>query len=615
VAMCRQDAEAAVVFYRNIHHEIGAPAVCKLIRLLMKCMMLCIESEERGVLMAEKENNEDAATQSRKRSSRADHQDEWVSGEDQPLMEALLAVMEALFSSIIAKLHTPDGEAMHRHVLATFGEERLQTLLEAHCSEAARVAIIKMAALLPGEHVTSIAERCLPRLLSLPADAQPETFVPLVDCLLAWGRAGPLIQALIEMLSSSNGGHSSRTERPVKGKAKRANKKKSTEHPMPFPLARLALQCLEHALASSMRDQLLQDPAVKHLSEALIDISSTEAAEQGADVQELSIAALRALGGLEISMAVFQSQDVQPQLPKCLEKTLLDVSSFVVGQIALDPTAASTPLPKRRSRRNAAPECSSGEETKLPHVVILAQLIAEITADAAGVGATGMSGLVHKLCEIMQSASCSEGSMATILPAVCHAAHHLLDDGSTTQEGVLLLRSLYVNTPASVIVSMRPYLCEVLSKCPPGKDTSQALATVMVQRHAQEAEDETELSTALSHLAIVTHRGPQTSVQMAKAVTEMLEMDETAEDAGRFLRAYTEHVVASLRSSVQNGTEPVTPGTPGLVTPSKTPTTRPAPAGVLETIKEGVEVYVAKAGLSLVMDEMAQGILTACEAA
>merc|ERR1711924_239328 len=128
---------------------------------------------------------------------------------------------------------------------------------------------------------------------------------------------------------------------------------------------------------------------------------------------------------------------------------------------------------------------------------------------------------------------------------------------------------------------------------------------------------EGELSLALSNLAVVTHRGTQTAVQVAKAATDMLEDEDTMINAAQFLRAYAPHVVASLGGAAPQHGAPSAPSTPAAPsTPGQTPTAgRPAPPGVLETIKEGVDMFSSKDGLPGGVIDMVQGILTVCNAA
>merc|ERR1712023_325086 len=87
VAMCRQNSGAALHLYAGVYRWVPLGAICKLVRLLAKCIVMCLDSEEDGCLVTTNTKG------SRKRGEQK--QDGLISKEDTEMMNALTGVMEA----------------------------------------------------------------------------------------------------------------------------------------------------------------------------------------------------------------------------------------------------------------------------------------------------------------------------------------------------------------------------------------------------------------------------------------------------------------------------------------------------------------------------------------
>jgi len=286
------------------------------------------------------------------------------------------------------------------------------------------------------------------------------------------------------------------------------------------------------------------------------------------------------------------------------------VGTILPQALAADPTAANTPLPKRRSRRNGAPEATASETPGLPPSVAMAQVVTQLVADAAGIGATGAEGLSQPLAQLMDSCASSSGCTAALMPALCHAAFHLLEAG-LSEGGALLLHRMYSLAPPTCITQLRGLLGEVVSRCPADVEVSKALAQAMVERHSKECEVPGQLPETVAELAAITHRGNRLAVDVASEMVKMLQSEQVGQEAARCLQSYATFV--KVHAADTAGT--AGGAAPGPCTPTRTPSNaRPAPAGVLEVIKEGAEDAACRRMPDGVQD-LAKGILLTCEGA
>eukprot|EP00808_Paulinella_micropora_P022639 g37605.t1 len=135
------------------------------------------------------------------------------------LVEAVLVAMNQLWDALAAQ---PAASQIIETACQDGGLQRLLTGWPT--SPVASVACLALAARVPSDCCPQMAKSVRTQLESLPEDASPQQYGPLLECLVAWGQGKSLLKCCVEGLSRAGLGCSEQRKEPA-AKSGRKGKK------------------------------------------------------------------------------------------------------------------------------------------------------------------------------------------------------------------------------------------------------------------------------------------------------------------------------------------------------------------------------------------------------
>ncbi|CAM9644328.1 unnamed protein product [Chrysoparadoxa australica] len=480
IVFMEQNPSAATAFYSHIAEHAGVGPATKMIVMLTKVVLTAIDNDNSNKLIKKQQQQEKKKTgKGKKRAPEPETDGEEDSdadgGEketnltatDSNTMANILRVVTAIWASIASSLPEPINKACQEMLDEAISPMVLRLFYETFkVAEGPRAELLNLAGFASSGGEASLLEDIIGELLSMPADADPSSYGPIVSLLCAWKQQGHLVAAVVDSLNDAFSFPDGQ-ETPQEGRKKHSGKRprggKGQSSKAQLPPA-LALGVLGHLLEGKdevvalARQAVVGDAQVAERVRNALDKArvmadtrlwqpSKTAKERAACPDAMLIRALELLGRLHIHESTNTAAEEDTALPFSMstrglmiwmsDRVLPALNASYTPEDGHASPAEDSPAHPRARRKSSKNSMSANTARARSLACGIATVVMALSSDwlaLMGPDATEITTqaetwgkcLLDRLAEEEENAITS---IAPMLPLLCRLVHQLSGAG------------------------------------------------------------------------------------------------------------------------------------------------------------------------------------------
>ncbi|KAJ1476020.1 condensin II non structural maintenance of chromosomes subunit-domain-containing protein [Baffinella frigidus] len=489
---------------------------------------------------AEEEEEAEKAEQAKVALAKANRKSaKAIGGEDlEEVAEDMLVCMAAMAKGLRARLGGKEEKALRKYLVENIPTDTMPPLIASFPTPTARRAIWRLAAALPEPAKGKDCDKCLARLLEMPAEESHEEAGPIIDCLVAWDRYRPLVHKVCGGVAAALGAEG---KGEAGGKKKRRGEAAAADASGGWEDEGRAVWCAHYLFASEgARARVLEAPGLLDALMAALKAAMPaierrldapgDAAASPPDALLLNALLLYAKGCLHAHCSEFPGTAGNGKAPPAL------VVLLKWCQLAAVPfLAASSAEPKRKSgKAKGKADAESSDGAALAAGVCRTVLMVAAEAAALNRADEELAGETVALLERVVSAGAPIHTTGLLQP-VCKATYHVLRLGLVAEGAHALLQKLLETLPKASLRGISALLRDALAL---GGDAHVAKTLVGASLRREEQEDGADAEPGSMHFVVAAAVSGGSEVEKALA-TELSEHIASAQDLSALQAAFS----------------------------------------------------------------------------